>query len=120
MKLRLGDLKRQGDQFVRDGNYLAAVRAYVAVLRRVPEDFQTRLGLADALSAFGAKGPAAKVYVATAELATKGGRPLVAIVACRALEALGGCCGGLTTKLSVLYGRGSNRLCRWRKSERIG
>jgi CRP-like cAMP-binding protein len=110
MKLRLGDLKRQGDQFVKDTNYLAAMRAYVAVLRRVPEDYETRLALADCLAGVGATEVAVRVYEATAELSVKGGRPLVAVVACRALVAQGGSCGSVMTRLSVLYGRGSNRL----------
>jgi CRP-like cAMP-binding protein len=110
MRLGLSDLKRQGDQFARERNYLAAMRAYVAVLRRIPEDYETRLALADSLAGVGATDAAAKVYGATAELSVKGGRPLVAIVACRALEALSRLGGSTLTRLSVLYGRGSNRL----------
>ena len=68
MKLRLGDLKRQGQQFINDGQYLAAMRALVAVLRRVPEDYETRMALADALASYGAAAAAGRVYAATAEL----------------------------------------------------
>jgi len=110
MKLRLGDLKRQGDQFVRECQYLAAVRVYVAVLRRSPEDYETRLNLADALAAHGATLAAGRVYMATADLCITGGRPLIALVACQALQRLGGSAAGQLTRLSVLYGRGSARL----------
>jgi len=110
MKLRLGDLKRQGQQFARDGQYLAAVRALVAVIRRLPEDYEARLTLADALASFGAVDVAARVYAAAATLCITGGRPLVALVACRALEDLGRPASGQLTRFSVLYGRGSNRL----------
>jgi len=110
MKLRLGDLKQQGDQFSNDCEYLAAIRVYVAVLRRNPEDYETRFHLADALARYGATRAATQVYAATANLCITGGRPLIALIACQVLAQLGRSAASQLTRLSVLYGRGSNRL----------
>ena len=107
MKLKLESLRGEAERFVEAGEPLLAVRLYVAILRRVPQDFVTRLRLADALVSVGARREAHEVYRATGNLCLNGGWPLVAIVACRAMEQLGFNCGALLSRLSNIYGRGS-------------
>lgn len=110
MRFRIHQLRLQADQFVKKGEHLSALRLYVAVLRRAPEDYEARMGLADALAIVGATAEAARVYEAAAQLCLNGGRPLVALVALRAMKTLGRSPDALITRFSALYGRGSNRL----------
>lgn len=110
MRLSLVELKRSAKKMINDWQYLPAVRIHVAILRRQPEDFETRLDLADALARLGARGPAVAVYRAVAQLCLAGGRPLVALVAMRSARAQGGEVAELERTLAQLYGRGSSRL----------
>jgi CRP-like cAMP-binding protein len=110
MRYQLGRLRAQANQFVKKGEHYPAIRLYVAVLRRAPEDYEARMGLADVLAIIGATTEAAGVYEATARLCINGGRPLLAVVAMRAMQTLGRSPDALLTRLSSLYGRGSNRL----------
>ena len=110
MKLKVKELSEQAVTFMADRRYLVALRLQTAILRRVPEDFQTRLQMGDALVAIGAKAEAMKVYGATANLCIDGGRPLVAIIACRAMKTLGASTGKYLSRLAAVYGRGSSRL----------
>jgi CRP-like cAMP-binding protein len=110
MKYDVADLRRQADQLIARGEWLAAMRLYVAILHRVPEDCECRLQLADTLARVGRTVEAVGVYRATANLCIDGGFPLMAVVACRAMEALGEPVSALISRFSVVYGPGSSKL----------
>ncbi|MBW2733508.1 MAG: cyclic nucleotide-binding domain-containing protein [Deltaproteobacteria bacterium] len=116
MSLELETLRQEAEKLLEQGQALAAVRAYVAVLRHVPRDYRVRIALADALARAGEKSAAAHVYGAAARSCIEGGLPLTAIVAIRAAEALElnarehGVIDGLIEELATTYGRGSPRI----------
>lgn len=121
MKLKLEELRGSADDLLGRGEALAAVRIYVALLRRVPRDYRARLSLADALARANAKEAAETVYEAAAKLCIDGGMPLVALVAIRALETLHQPPGAarpqptarseaLMERLAVTYARDSERI----------
>lgn len=116
MSLKLETLRQEAEKLLEQGQSLAAVRAYLTVLRQVPRDYRARIALADALARAGEKGAAARVYGAAARLCIQGGLPLTAIVAIRATEALElgarerGALDALIEELATTYGRGSPRI----------
>jgi len=110
MKLKLAELRREGDGLLDRGEPVAALRAYIAVLERFPKDYGARLALADALARSGAKAEAVDVYQAAARLCIDGGLPFAAIVAIRAIEALGEPAEELSEELVRVYARGSERV----------
>lgn len=110
MKLSPVQLREQATQLRAAGEHLAAIRIYLALLSRNPEDYRTRMHLADALAQADAVAGAIQVYRTVANLCIAGGRPLVAMVACRAMAALGEPAESLLAKLSQLYGQGSGHL----------
>lgn len=105
MKLSLVQLREQAEQLRRQGEDLSALRLYIAVLERTPEDHDTRMHLADALSRGKATQRAVRVYEAVARQCLHVGRPLVAIVALRAIEALGTATGEQLAQLARAYGK---------------
>jgi len=109
MKLTPVQLREQASQLRTSGEHLAATRIYLALLKRNPEDYKTRLHLADALAQVDAAA-AIGVYRVVADICTRGGRPAMALVACRAMEALGGRVDHEVQRLAQLYGQGSSRL----------
>lgn len=109
MKLSLKQLREQADQLRRTGEHLSAIRIHIAILKRNSEDYDTRLQLADALVRFNALVEALKVYEGVAKLCINNGRPLTAIVACRAMEALGKRTEHLILDLSARYGYSSGQ-----------
>jgi CRP-like cAMP-binding protein len=110
MKLSPVQLREQAAQLRATGEHLAAIRIYLALLSRNPEDYRTRMHLADALAQADVTAGAVKVYRTVANLCIAGGRPLVAMVACRAMEALGESAESLLARLSQLFGQGSGHL----------
>ncbi|MCA9667640.1 MAG: cyclic nucleotide-binding domain-containing protein [Myxococcales bacterium] len=114
MKLSLRALRERADALFAAGRVSDAAYYYVAVLERVPEDINARMSLADALTSLGMPQAAAPIYEAAADLAIDGGHPLIAIVACRALEtalpAAKPRCEALLERLAAVYGRDSDRL----------
>jgi len=109
MKLTPAQLREQAGQLRAAGEQVAVIRIYLALLRRNPEDYRTRLHLADALAQVDRQA-ATEVYRAAADLCTRGGRPMVALVALRALEALGANVDREVQELARLYGQGSSSL----------
>ncbi len=115
MKLTVGDLRREADGLFARGEYAAALRAYVSVLSRVPEDHTVRQAIGDALVHGGYIEQAAAVYQATARLCIEGGLPFAACVAIFALEALERPSAkeqgrALREELVRVYARGSERI----------
>ncbi|MFH1132013.1 MAG: cyclic nucleotide-binding domain-containing protein [Pseudomonadota bacterium] len=110
MRVELRTLIEKAEDLFAEGNPVAAMRLFLAGLQRVPEDYMARLQLADCLARLDRKHEAAQVYAAIAELCIDGGLPLVAIVASRAMDALGHPSDAVVSRLSTVYGRGSARL----------
>jgi CRP-like cAMP-binding protein len=109
MKLNLIQMREQGDQLRAAGEHLSAIRVYLAILKRSPEDYETRLLLGEALERIEAVAEATKVNEAVARHCIACGRPLVAIVACRAMEAHGKRTEHLLLELASCYGKGPKR-----------
>ena len=105
----LGDVKRSAAALFAQGQHLAALRLYDAIVTAAPTDFEARLRIADAALAMGV-GEAAKVYRAVAWYCMKAGHPLAALVCARVLEAHGADASDLTASLVVTYGSESELL----------
>ncbi|MEO8552129.1 MAG: hypothetical protein ABI678_19260, partial [Kofleriaceae bacterium] len=84
----LGDVKRSAAALFAQGQHLAALRLYDAIVAQAPLDYDARIRVADAALALG-DGRAANVYRATAWFCLKAGHPLAALVCARVLEAHG-------------------------------
>lgn len=110
MKLTLAELRREGIGLLDRNENIAALRAFIAVLRRLPRDTGTRMALADALGRSGHVDEAVAVYQATARLCIDGGLPFAAVVAIRAIEALERPVQELLDELVRVYARGSERI----------
>ncbi len=105
----LGDVKRSAATLFGQGQHLAALRLYDAIVAAAPLDFDARIRVADCALALGAAGAAA-VYRATAWYCLKSGHPLAALVCARVLEAHGADASDLTAALVVSYGNESELL----------
>jgi CRP-like cAMP-binding protein len=105
----LGDVKRSAATLFAQGQHLAAIRLYDAIVAAAPLDYDARIRVADCALALGDPG-AAKVYRAVAWYCLKSGHPLPALVCARVLEAHGADAGDLTEALVVHYGSESERL----------
>lgn len=99
----LGDVKRSAATLFAQGQHLAALRLYDAVVAAAPLDVDARIRVADAALALGDPG-AAKVYRAAGWYCLRSGHPLSALVCARVLEAHGGDASDLTAALVVHYG----------------
>jgi CRP-like cAMP-binding protein len=93
-----------------NGHFAAALPRLTLLVHHLPGDVLLRLRLADALAALGEQTAAARVYSATAQLGIDGGSPLLAVVACRALENLGAANGPLLARLCETYAVSSARM----------
>src|SRR5215510_9651826 len=102
----LGDVKRSAATLFAQGQYLAALRLYDAIVAAAPLDFEARIRVADAALALGDPG-AAKVYRAAGWYCLRSGHPLSALVCARVLEAHGGDASDLSAALVVHYGSAS-------------
>jgi CRP-like cAMP-binding protein len=99
----LGDVKRSAATLYAQGQHLAALRLYDAVVAVAPLDYDARIRVADCALALG-DANAAKVYRAVAWYCMKSGHPLPAIVCARVLEAHGADASDITASLIVHYG----------------
>ena len=84
----LGDVKRSAATLFAQGQHLAALRLYDAIVAAAPLDYDARIRVADCALALGDP-RAANVYRATAWYCLKAGHPLAALVCARVLEAHG-------------------------------
>ncbi|HEY0251148.1 MAG TPA: cyclic nucleotide-binding domain-containing protein [Kofleriaceae bacterium] len=105
----LGDVKRSAATLFAQGQHLAALRLYDAIVAAAPLDYDARIRVADAALALGDP-RAAKIYRATAWYCLKAGHPLAALVCARVLEAHGADSSDLVAALVVTYGSESERL----------
>jgi CRP-like cAMP-binding protein len=105
----LGDVKRSAATLYAQGQHLAALRLYDAIVAAAPLDYDARLRVADCALALG-DANAAKVYRAVAWYCMKSGHPLPALVCARVLEAHGADASDVTASLIVHYGSESELL----------
>lgn len=105
----LGDVKRSASTLFAQGQHLAALRLYDAIVACAPLDYDARIRVADCALALGDPA-AAKVYRATAWYCLKSGHPLPALACARVLEAHGADASDLVASLVVSYGSESELL----------
>jgi len=105
----LGDVKRSAATLFAQGQHLAALRLYDAIVATAPLDFEARIRVADCALAMGNVN-AANVYRATGWYCLKSGHPLPALVCARVLEAHGADSSDLVAALVVHYGSESELL----------
>ncbi|HEX3482832.1 MAG TPA: cyclic nucleotide-binding domain-containing protein [Kofleriaceae bacterium] len=105
----LGDVKRSAATLFAQGQYLAALRLYDAVVAAAPLDVDARIRVADCALALGDPG-AARVYRAAGWYCLRSGHPLSALACARVLEAHGADASDLTAALVVTYGSESDVL----------
>jgi CRP-like cAMP-binding protein len=105
----LVDVKRSAAALFAQGQYLAALRLYDAIVAAAPLDVDARIRVADAALALGDPG-AARVYRAAGWYCLRSGHPLSALVCARVLEAHGADASDLTAALVVTYGSESDLL----------
>ena len=97
------DVKRSAATLFAQGQHLAALRLYDAIVAAAPLDYDARIRVADCALALG-DANAAKVYRAVAWYCMKSGHPLPALVCARVLEAHGADASDITASLIVHYG----------------
>lgn len=105
----LQDVKRSAATLFAQGQHLAALRLYDAIVAAAPLDYDARIRVADCALALGDAG-AARVYRAVAWYCMKSGHPLPALVCARVLEAHGADASDVTASLIVHYGSESELL----------
>lgn len=105
----LGDVKRSAATLFAQGQHLAALRLYDAIVAASPLDYDARIRVADCALAMNNAG-AANVYRATAWYCLKSGHPLAALLCARVLEAHGADSSDILASLVVTYGSESERL----------
>jgi CRP-like cAMP-binding protein len=105
----LVDVKRSAAALFAQGQHLAALRLYDAIVAVAPLDYDARIRVADAALALG-DARAANIYRATAWYCLKAGHPLAALVCARVLEAHGADPSDIVAALVVTYGSESERL----------
>src|SRR6187431_109006 len=105
----LGDVKRSAATLFAQGQQLAALRLYDAIVAAAPLDYDARIRVADCALALGDAG-AARVYRAAGWYCLKSGHPLPALVCARVLEAHGADASDLVAALVVNYGSESELL----------
>lgn len=105
----LGDVKRSAAALFAQGEHVAALRLYDAIVTAAPLDFEARIRVADAALALGDPN-AARVYRAAGWYCLTSGHPLGALVCARVLEAHGADSSDLTAALVVTYGSESDLL----------
>lgn len=105
----LGDVRRSAATLFGQGQHLAALRLYDAIVAAAPLDYDARIRVADCALALG-NPEAAKVYRAAGWYCLKSGHPLPALVCARVLEAHGADSSDLTSALVVNYGLESELL----------
>ena len=123
----LADVKRSAATLYAQGQHLAALRLYDAIVAAAPLDYDARIRVADCALALGdprpgdrqlrAEGALAlyggaieRVYRAIGWYCIKAGHPFAALVCARVLEAHGADPADLVASLVVTYGSESERL----------
>ena len=109
MIVSLGEVKRSAATLFGQGQHVAALRLYDAIIAAAPLDFDARIRLADCAAAAGDP-RAHAIYRATAWYCLKAGHPLPALVCARVLESRGEAASDLTAALVVSYGSESELL----------
>ncbi len=89
-----------------------ALRGLVSMVRSAPHDFDSRLGIADTLTALGRLPQAAQVFALVLAESSAAGHPLTAIVALKALESLDPAARALLPNFASRYAAGSDALGR--------
>ncbi len=105
----LGDVKRSAATLFGQGQHLAALRLYDAIVAAAPLDYDARIRVADCALAMNDP-RAANVYRQTAWYCIKAGHPLAALVCARVLEAHGADASDILASLVVTYGSESEQL----------
>jgi CRP-like cAMP-binding protein len=108
----LRDVKASAAALFAQGQHVAALRLYDAIVAAVPLDYDARIRVADCGLALG-DARAANVYRAAARYCLDAGHPLAALVCARVLEAHGAAetmTADLLASLVVTYGSESERL----------
>jgi CRP-like cAMP-binding protein len=105
----LGDVKRSAATLFAQGQHLAALRLYDAIVAAAPLDYDARIRVADCALAMNDP-RAANVYRQTAWYCIKAGHPLAALVCARVLEAHGADASDILASLVVTYGSESEQL----------
>jgi CRP-like cAMP-binding protein len=108
----LAEVKGHAARLFAQAQPLHALRLYDAIVAAAPLDYESRLKVADCLSALGELPMSAEVYRSVGWYALKSGHPLVALVAARVLQSIGFESGDLNASLVVHYGRDSELLGR--------
>ncbi|MGE0867778.1 MAG: cyclic nucleotide-binding domain-containing protein [Kofleriaceae bacterium] len=109
----IGEVRRTAASLFSQGQPLAALRLYDALVAAATLDFDARIRLADCALALGdpaAREAAFGVYRATGWYCLKSGHPLAALVCARVIEANGADASDLTAALVVRYGSESEYL----------
>ncbi len=104
---KLAEVKGHAIRLFAKGEPVHALRLYDSAVAAAPLDFEARLRVADCLVALGKAELAVEVYRSVGWYALKAGHPLVAVVAARVIETLGGQFDDLLATLVVYYGRDS-------------
>src|SRR6185437_12819253 len=104
-----GDVKASAATLFAQGQHVAALRLYDAIVAASPLDYDARIRVADCALALG-DARAAGVYRAVARYCLAAGHPFAALVCARVLEAHGGEAADLLATLVVTYGSESERL----------
>jgi len=105
----LADVKRSAATLFGQGQHLAALRLYDAIVAVAPLDYDSRIRVADCALAMGDP-RAANIYRQTAWYCIKAGHPLAALVCARVLEAHGADPSDIVASLVVTYGSESELL----------
>lgn len=106
------DLAEQVDAALLSNAPIDALRGFVSLVRSAPHDFESRLGIGDALTALGRQPQAAQVFALVLAECSAAGHPLLAIVALKALESLDPAARALLPSLASRYAAGSSSLGR--------
>ena len=106
------DLAEQIDAALLAHAPIDALRGFVSMVRSAPHDFESRLGIADTLTALGRLPQAAQVYALVLAESSAAGHPLLAIVALKALESLDPAARALLPNFASRYAAGSAALGR--------
>jgi len=106
----LAEVKSHAARLFSRGEVQHALRLYDAAVAAAPLDYEARLKVADCLSALGHQPEAIEVLRAVSWYTLKSGHPLVAVVAARVIETLGGEFEDLLAALVVRYGSESEMI----------
>jgi cAMP-dependent protein kinase regulator len=110
--VQLDALRTDALRHLAAGDFTHAMRVYEHLLRRVPEDLETRMRVSDVCVQAGRRDLALQAYAAVVAIDLQGGRPLHALVAMQALADLGEDVTPFREAMARLYGADSPRVAR--------